>query len=201
MSFFRPSKGSFNGIIQYFNNNYYNTLYSHVNVTVSSTNNNPDFNNLSSIIDFKYQNSHWASKDEPNQSIMIHFLNNRVSVTYYSLRTRRGGENFPLSWNFEGSNDNSHWTMIHAKEVNGDLNSSFAFKTYRASIDGVFSFFRVTMNEKNSNSSHIFHIERFEIFGALCNNEGKCHLPLFSLCKSINHYHSSISLLLFVLIS
>ena len=190
MSYFRPTKGPFSGIIRHFNNNYYSTLYSHVDVTASSSNSYLAFSNFSSIIDLRFSDSHWASSGDPNQWFKIHFINNRVSVTHYTLKTRVGNENFPLSWNLEGSNDDSHWTMIHAKESNYDLNSSGAYKTYRASIDGVFSFFRVTMNDKNSNSGYIFHAERFELFGVLCEKEGKCNLPLFSRCKSIKPHYS-----------
>ena len=80
MSYFQPKRGSFNGIIKYFNNNYYSSLYSHVNVVVSSSNVASGFQNKSSIVDLHYFDTTSASEGSPGQYGIIYFPETRVSV-------------------------------------------------------------------------------------------------------------------------
>ena len=104
--FFPKSRGQFSGIIGYLNDNFYDQLYSdYISIYPSSsyrTDTDDYWTYPDSIVDFKNQNLHWASRSEKNSSIIVHFKKNRVSISHYTMRSRPGIlDNTPKSWILE----------------------------------------------------------------------------------------------------
>ena len=188
------------GIIGYINDNYYNDLHNIVRVSTSSTfktKTNSDWCYPESIVDFKSTKS-WASDDKENSSATIYFPSNRVSITHYTFMTKPYPDNLPLSWMLEGSMDNLTWTTLHSKYDSTDLNYAGAIKRYQVDVNGVFKYFKVSQTGPNSGRNHLLHLQRFDLFGSLCNEHESCVIPLFcSRYREIQLSTSFLSIILF----
>ena len=198
MLYFSPSRGKFNGIIKYFNVNYYSDLFSLIKVYPSS--NCDGWSNSSSIVDLTDWTGMWAGNNQ-NASVIFYFSNKRISISHYTIMTRYGVDNMPKSWKLEGSNDNETWEYLHSVFDSEDLLTSSASKTYKVLNNGVFSFFKVSQQGTNANGKNIFHLQRLELFGSLSNKDENCILPLFictaKLKTNLNKFVSFVLMIIF----
>ena len=203
MIFFGPRRGQFNGVIGYLNKYFYSSLYSHVNIEVSSSNSVEAYSYPKAIVNFRNLSAHWAlASSHSNESAELIFPSNKVYITHYTIQTRRGApENFPKSWMIEGSYDKITWIKLHSMTDSTDLFSPGAKKTYRVNINSAFSYFKVTQTDVNMNNSRIFHLERLELFGSFCSNNEDCFLPLYPPTKCQSFRNPISNKLLFLIIA
>jgi hypothetical protein len=112
----------------------------------------------------------FVSGNEPNQWIAYDFLERRVRITHYTLRSRFDGwinSNNPKSWVIEISLDGQGWTEIDRKEDNGDLNGTNLVKSYELGAEAEARVVRIRQIGPTHSGKHFLTISGFELFGAI----------------------------------
>ena len=148
-----------------------------------------------------------TTDDVPNSSFSFEFVDHKVFVTEYSLRslavlseTKR--EDFPRCWVLEGSNNNDTWKIID-RQKNTLFQERNQTCTFRVKYPGVYKFIKIMQTSKNSNQSDHFRLSQFELYGAYFENNNFLLRDFFKYFGTVNRtaiIHISVFILLFILI-
>lgn len=126
-------------------------------------------NNCQNIITPNWK-QHWFSFFGPNPFVKFDFVNLKVLLTAYSLKTYSGQEGYGhlQSWIIQGSNDDENYERIDEKINSNDLNSNCAFHTYKIEEKvQPYRFIKITMTGKNHAGTDFMVIRNIEFFGTL----------------------------------
>ena len=157
----------FNGTIQYYKSNSQNYL-SYVKVTVSTS---LEGKNPYCTFDPDSCENSWETKmnqDTP-QWYQVELNHALLFATHYcilSSRNEKGSIYHLLGWDLYASIDFFHWEKIDT-HITNDLDGPSTSHPYQIQKSGMYRFFRIVQNTKNSNNSYGFSIRQFELFGIL----------------------------------
>jgi hypothetical protein len=104
--------------------------------------------------------------------LKIDFKDHRLCPSAYSVKVHNSSwsdSHFLRSWRFEGSNDDSTWTVLDRVTDNEELRGNDREVSFEFSPTSsvAFRFVRFVMDGKNSSGSYQFSLQRFEVFGSL----------------------------------
>jgi hypothetical protein len=118
------------------------------------------------------ENSHFYSKNEPNQMLTYDFGDRRINPTHYSIRSRHDGldNNFYLrSWVIEGSIDGQTWRELDRREDDATLKSGNKVRVFEVRLSTDCRLVRLHQIGPNhySNPDNRLVVSGFELFGSL----------------------------------
>ena len=156
----------FKGIFAYLSPNHDESEYK-IEASSCSTYGHPN-----EVVNQEPSLAYWESEDKPEQYIQFDFINKKVLLNAYSLRSSSNETDMlhPKSWIFAGSNDEEEWFTLDQQDHSVDLNSGNAEMSWECSnrtSDNPFRFIRLQMVEPNHFGSWIFRLSRIELFGIL----------------------------------
>ena len=116
--------------------------------------------------------SNWISKNKPNQTFTVTFLDRAVLLSSYSIKSRLDvNAHHPLEWNFEASNNNHSWHLIHHKPRNNELRGIARSMNYNYPQKDAFKMFRLSMIGTNSDGGNYLSFNKLELFGKVYVNK------------------------------
>jgi hypothetical protein len=122
---------------------------------------------LRNIVDFENQTG-FVTSICANSWICYDFKEMRISLSHYSIRSRRDANTYHLrSWRLEGSIDGQSWTVLDLREDDRKLNSLGAIATFAVSKSLKCRMIRILQQNKNSSKTHGFIVNAIEFFGVL----------------------------------
>ena len=126
-------------------------------------------NNCSNIITPNWK-QHWFSFFGPNPFVKIDFINLKILLTAYSLKTYSGQDGYGhmQSWIVQGSDDDKVYENLDEQVNTNDLNSNSAFHTYKINKKSQpYRFIKITMTGKNHAGTDFMVLRNIEFFGTL----------------------------------
>ena len=147
----------------------------------------PTFNNT-------IKNTNWISNDSPNQKFIVTFLKHKIFLSSYSVKSRLDvDDHHPLEWDFEASNNNISWHLIHHKTRGNELKGLGKTLQFDCQQVKAYRMFRLTMIGKDSGGSNHFSLNKFEIFGEVLRKE-----RINTICLKHNKVDKFISSIIFI---
>jgi hypothetical protein len=108
------------------------------------------------------------TQDTVNSWICYDFKDMRVTLTHYSVRSRRDGNDYHLrSWILEGSNDCKSWVEIDHHTNDSSLNSEGAIAIFPISSSSDYQYIRLRQIDVNSSGTHHLIVSAIEFYGIL----------------------------------
>ena len=126
-------------------------------------------NNFENLIIQNWK-QHWFSFFGPNPFIKFDFINRKIQLSAYTLRTYSGEKDYGhlKSWSILGSNDDENYEIIDEETNNQDLNGNSAFKTFICSNSNKsFRFIKLLMTGNNHAGSDFLVLRTIEFFGTV----------------------------------
>ena len=145
-------------------------------VSITTSSNYPGRGKPIYVIDphFTYTNeNNWITQSRQNSYFQFTFLRDSLHLTSYSLKARTDKSiNMPNEWTFEGSNDETNWTLIHRKSSGDELSNAGNTIRYYCKANESFRSFKITQLETNRNTydkseQYIFGLNKLEVYGKL----------------------------------
>ncbi|KAK8897607.1 hypothetical protein M9Y10_015568 [Tritrichomonas musculus] len=127
-------------------------------------------------IDNYYHN--WSLNKPSSESdswIEIDFMNRKINLTSYTIRTAGNGTNScynPKSWRIVGSNDHDKWTILDHVENNAYLNGNYKQHHFECSQNyNYYRYIRYIQEDSWNSSSckYSFCLTCIEMFGSILN--------------------------------
>jgi hypothetical protein len=110
----------------------------------------------------------FAMQDTANSWICYDFKDMRVTLTHYSVRSRRDYNNNHLrSWILEGSIDCKSWVEIDHHTNDSSLSSQGAIATFPVSSSSDYQYIRLRQIDVNSSNNHHLIVNAIEFYGIL----------------------------------
>ena len=161
-------------------------------------------------------NDSWVSSKSTNQSFIVDFMKNRVSIPKYGMRTYPN-DHAPIKWKVFGSNNKDNWLEVDSREENlceghmGYVRDTdkekfcigYNEKFFDSKTNGVFRYIKVQQIGENSQAFwssdkdtflYMFYLNAFEVIGEIYGPDS------FILCskniKSQTHLFFIINLLI-----
>lgn len=140
-----------------------------VNITASTSDHKEAFN----VADFGW-NDCFFTESRPNSWLMFDFLDKRISVTNYTIKTHKykSGTCHLKAWVIEGSVDNNTWEEIDKRNT-PVLNGPNRMQTFPASslknsnTGGRFRYVRLRQVGANCKGNYILALSNIEFFGTI----------------------------------
>jgi hypothetical protein len=125
------------------------------------------------VVDLEVRDTHYWSKNEPNQTLAYDFIGRLVLVTHYAIRSTADGAdgfNHLRSWVVEVSSNGTAWTTVDRRLDNTGLNARSAIQVFEVDepIEGRYIRIRQTdVNYYKDRSGHInaLVLSAWELFG------------------------------------
>jgi hypothetical protein len=112
--------------------------------------------------------TYFITQSIPNSWICYDFKDMRVSLTHYSVRSRRDADSYHLrSWILEGSIDCESWVDIDHHTNDSSLNGQGAIATFPVSSSSDYQYIRLRQVSMNSNGNHCLVVNAIEFYGTL----------------------------------
>lgn len=110
----------------------------------------------------------WCSANTKDSRIQIDFVNHRVQLTHYALKTYNASEGWRhlKSWVLEGSNGDN-WVVVHQMKKTGMLNGSNKETILRVTSKGAYQQYRLRMTAPNQYGDEHLFLVNIEMFGIL----------------------------------
>lgn len=144
-----------------------------VNVTASSV----DYTEFPKhAVDLHNTQNYFQANNDPKDWLRYDFVENRVCITHYSIRTRHDCDDMhPRSWVVEGSDtggeNDSEWTILDSHQNDSTLQGksfSYTFDIKPTQVNKKFyCYLRIRQTGPNSNNNHYTCISALEYFGIL----------------------------------
>jgi uncharacterized protein (DUF2249 family) len=112
------------------------------------------------------ESGYFYSNNQPNEWISFNFLNKKVSLNGYSLKSYNNSY-YLQNWNIEGSNDNKEWNFIDNKTNIHNLDGSEKEDTFLINESKPYQIIRLTQTTKSNNNNDLLLLNRIEFYGAL----------------------------------
>lgn len=161
----------FDGIINYLSCKYHKKILdlNIIKITSSSVNKNFPLRVPQNTIDYESPN-YFQSNNESNSWICFDFMDNRISPTGYSIKSRPDfgvGSDHLKSWKLEASNDNSNWITLDIKDNIQTLNSQNASSlfNFNSSDNQFYRYLRIIATEPMISGFNNMTIAAIEFFG------------------------------------
>lgn len=154
------------GIFAHLNKKYGGNIHEKGVIGITSSGDEDPSRPPHKVVDSKW-GGHWSSSGLENSWLCFDFKTQKVSLTDYTLLSRRFGGNFLISWVVQGSNDLLTWEDLDRHVNCHDLNGAGKIKTFSCKKSNKYRYIRVMMLEKNSGNSFHFNISGIELFGTL----------------------------------
>jgi hypothetical protein len=114
---------------------------------------------------------YWCTKTTTRDHyIKFGFPSCRICPSGYSLKAHNksfGASSYLRSWRFEGSNDDSEWTTLHAQDATDAIAANDKEAYFAISTTRVCRFLRIMVGSPNSSGYHQFSLQQIEIFGQI----------------------------------
>jgi hypothetical protein len=122
---------------------------------------------LRHVADFENQ-TYFFTQNTPNSWICYDFKTMRVTLTHYSIRSRRDSNGYHLrSWILEGSIDCESWVELDHHANDSSMNSQGAIATFPISSSSDYQYIRLRQIGVNSNRNHCLIVNAIEFYGTL----------------------------------
>jgi hypothetical protein len=119
------------------------------------------------VADFENQTM-FLPQNTPNSWICYDFKDMRVTLTHYSVRSRRDYNGYHLrSWMLKGSIDCESWVEIDHHTNDSSLKSKGAIATFPISTSSDYQYIRLRQIDVNSNGNHYLMVNAIEFYGTL----------------------------------
>ncbi|OHT03405.1 F5/8 type C domain containing protein [Tritrichomonas foetus] len=169
-----------NGIEIPFNGDPFNGIISHLSaqchdnpakkglVSISGNSINPNYTATLPHVLQKDWTGFWCSANEPNSYITIDFLEHRVKLTHYTLKSYNASSEWRhmKSWVIEGSNGTS-WKEIHRIKRGNYLNGPYKVATFPVRNAAFYQTIRIKMIGPNHYGDYNLFLMGLEFFGVL----------------------------------
>jgi hypothetical protein len=110
----------------------------------------------------------FGTQNIQNSWICYDFKDVRVTLTHYSVRSRRDATNCHLrSWTLEGSLDCKSWVKMDHHTNDSSLNSQGAIATFPTSCSSDYQYIRLCQIDVNSTNYHYLEVNAIEFYGTL----------------------------------
>jgi hypothetical protein len=158
------------GIIAYLTSKCGGNVHERGIVTVTGSSNS---SRAPTVADLQNRASNFQSAvSESNPWVCYNFKNLQVTPTHYALLSYHGAAAsyfHPKSWYFEGSNDGTIWTVLHACSDNSDLNGAGLIGQYAVSKSMKCRFIRIRQIQHHNSGSNrgYLTLAGFELHGIL----------------------------------
>eukprot|EP01083_Nonionella_stella_P104621 300131_1 len=107
----------------------------------------------------------------PNSWISFNFgEKKKIRPSHYTLRHHCLYFGCLRYWNFEGSNDGSHWKVLRRHHNDTSLSTPHDTHTWTIDTNEYYQMFRIFMTRQNSSRSWILSCSGFEIYGHLAHD-------------------------------
>jgi hypothetical protein len=162
------NSGNLNGIISYLTRKHNCHVLDNnvISITASSVGNTESCP-LRYVADFE----NWTmfyTQNIPDSWICYNFKDMRVTLTHYSVRSRRDSDCHHLrSWILEGSIDCKSWVKIDLHTNDSSLNGQGAIATFPISFSSRYQYIRLRQIGVNSNGDHYLVVNAIEFYGTL----------------------------------
>eukprot|EP01084_Bolivina_argentea_P058284 106427_1 len=130
---------------------------------------------LSDIVDKQGKEIALDSESKPNAWICLEFVSIKICPWHYTLRDGSpfNSRSFLTNWDFEGSTDGKHWTLLDRHQQDRSLersehdekNEIFPTATWGIECDEFYNMFRIRMTGKNAGNDYKLCISGLEIYG------------------------------------
>ena len=129
------------------------------------------------INDYFYNNSYKCPSSESDSWIEFDFVNRKVNLTSYTIRTSENDSNHywnPKSWRIAGSNDRNEWDTIDHQENQSQLNGRVKQHRFECSkSDKYYRYIRYIQEDSwnSSISKYTFRLSCVEFFGSVVESD------------------------------
>lgn len=158
----------FNGIIRHLLNETNNNIEKELDITSSSV--NGDSRKPKFSISFDDQSKFFQSQSENNGWLRFDFKNHRVIPTHYTIRSYNYSPHYLMTWNLEGSNDNTTWTLIDSQTNCQHLIGKLKTHTFSINEDKQKEYqyirIRITGSSQTGHNYYYLTLNSFEIYGS-----------------------------------
>ncbi|KAH0786000.1 F5/8 type C domain containing protein [Histomonas meleagridis] len=160
---------SLNGIISYLSQKVNGNV--HEKGIIKITSSTSDHNNCFQVANIEWKDI-WFTEDQPDQWIKFDFIDKRVLISHYTIKTHKFKTCHIKSWVIEGSNDSNVWDVIDIRSINV-LNGPNKYQTFPCdNVEMPYKCIRLRMTGKNSRGDNVLALSNFELFGELITPEG-----------------------------
>ena len=125
---------------------------------------------MQNVCDFTW-NGYIQTEDKEKSWILYDFLNKKISVSKYAIKTANFEENGPnlKGWNIEGSNDGENWTLIDKRSSYEGLNGPRLHQLFdvNGESEEQFKLIRLIQTEPNYQQNNILVLSNIEFFGVI----------------------------------
>ena len=123
---------------------------------------------------FKYEKDEHPAATEEEKWIYFTIKNYFFYITHYELKQRKDYiSNLLTNWSFEGSNDETDWTLLDQSATDESFNKTDASKLFPCKR-GIYQNFRLTELKEV-----ILTVQRIDIYGILCQSKEICMQHLY----------------------
>lgn len=153
----------FNGILNYLNGKSFR-------VTSSSVYHNEINSSPLNVLDYYDDDNSFSSEDEPNSWICFDFVNQKVVLTKYMIKSSSYGPGLShlKSWIVEGSNDKNVWETIDEQKNCSSLNGSNCVCSFdTCNSTSAFRYIRLRQTGLNWRNRHYLKFNAIEFYGEI----------------------------------
>lgn len=137
-------------------------------IHVSGNSFNPSYVDVLPHIVQKDWTGMWCSANEPNSYVMFDFLDHKLKLTHYTLKTYNQDQQWRhlKSWVVEGGN-NGAWKELHRVKRGNHLNGAFKVASFAVDKASYYQCIRFRMIGPNHYGDYHLFLMGVELFGIL----------------------------------
>lgn len=137
-------------------------------LTITGNSFNPSYVGVLSHVIQKDWNGYWCSANEPNSYIAFDFLDHKLKLTHYTLKTYNASPQWRhiKSWVVEGCNSGT-WKEIHRIKRGNYLNGPIKVASFPVRNSAYYQSIRIRMIGPNHYGDYHLFLMGIEFFGVL----------------------------------
>lgn len=151
----------FEGIFNYLNN--INKSLANFKGLVYISSNGDERNHAFNLIDKNFDDYFYPHPDE-NSFVKFDFINHKVSLRNYSLRSKNIFFNKLINWEIEGSNNGINWDKIDERHIN-EWYGVDNISTYSVLNHNFYQYIQIRLRGPASNNDYLLALTNIEFFG------------------------------------
>ena len=158
----------FDGIIAHLRRQYHENPARCGVVNITGNSFNPHYAHVLPHLFEPDWSGYWCSMNEPNSYVAVDFLEHRVKLTHYTIKTYNANAEWRhlKSWVAEGSNG-GNWKEIHKIKRGSYLNGPFKVATFPVKNAAYYQIIRIRMIGPNHYGDYNLFLMGLEFFGVL----------------------------------
>ena len=159
----------FTGIISYLTNEYKDQ--SDDIIKTSSSSHRSERSHHRNVIDFNNRDVYYGSKNEQDSWLRYDFLDRKVRLNYYSIKSwnDQKGNHHLKNWEIQASNDGIEWKQLDSKAIETSLDGPMASNIFEISNSKYscefYKYIQIVQTGLNSGGTLYLNIKSIEFFG------------------------------------